>query len=126
MEELIDLQSEVIELFLNFLRKGINPRLVKIQEIKQQIATLKAEVEREEKEENEPYFGWCDVEGCELPGCSGGVYWRETGYWTICSIHSNMARSGIEQPKMKQEAIEREKRRDKKTGYLINPQNSKI
>ena len=31
---------------------------------------------------NEPYFGWCDVERCENEGCSGGMAWRDTGYWT--------------------------------------------
>jgi hypothetical protein len=65
-----------------------------------------------------PYFGWCDVSRCKNEGCCGGTEWRETGYWTLCSKHSQMAREGKDQPKMKQEAVKREKRRDKKTGYL--------
>jgi hypothetical protein len=70
------------------------------------------------KEEYEPYFGWCDVEGCEDEGVNGGSCWRETGYWTVCSEHSQGYREGKPQPKMKQLAIEKEKRRDKETGYL--------
>jgi len=73
---------------------------------------------KEEKEEYEPYFGWCDVEGCENEGCCGGTDWRESGYWTICMEHSSDYRKGKPQPKMKPEAIEREKSRDPKTGCL--------
>lgn len=73
---------------------------------------------KEEKEEYEPYFGWCDVEGCENEGCCGGTDWRESGYWTICMEHSKDFREGKPQPKMKPEAIEREKSRDPKTGLL--------
>lgn len=69
-------------------------------------------------EEYEPYFGWCDVDGCENEGCSGGNAWRNTGYWTVCYKNSDDHRKGLEQPKMKQTAIERERKRDKKTGYL--------
>lgn len=61
--------------------------------------------------EIEPYFGWCDVEGCDNEGCSGGNAWRETGYWTVCSKHSAANRKGETQPKMKQEAIDRENSR---------------
>lgn len=59
----------------------------------------------------EPYFGWCDVDGCEREGCSGGMAWRDTGYWTVCDKHSQMYREGEEQPKMKQTAIDKEKTR---------------
>lgn len=70
------------------------------------------------KEEYVPYFGWCDVSGCKEEGCSGGIAWRETGYWTVCSKHASSDRNGDTQPKMKQSAIKREKGRDKITGYL--------
>jgi hypothetical protein len=69
-------------------------------------------------EKYEPYFGWCDVSGCKNEGCSGGLAWKETGYWTVCSKHSTSARNGDPQPKMKQSAMKREKSRDKVTGYL--------
>ena len=61
--------------------------------------------------DDEPYFGWCDVDGCENEGCSGGMAWRDTGYWTVCSKHSQMNREGKKQPKMKQTAIDKEKTR---------------
>jgi len=79
-----------------------------------------AEAYYEEKMEEyeEPYFGWCNVDGCENEGCNGGGCWRETGYWTVCSKHSKQWREGKPQPKMKQSAIDKEKTRDKKTGYL--------
>jgi hypothetical protein len=73
---------------------------------------------KENKIDDEPYFGWCDVEGCEKEGCSGGNAWRETGYWTVCTKHADDCRKGQPQPKMKQKAIERENSRDKTTGYL--------
>ena len=60
---------------------------------------------------SEPYFGWCDVEGCDNEGCSGGNAWRETGYWTVCYKHSDEFRHNISQPRMKQSAIDRESRR---------------
>lgn len=59
----------------------------------------------------EPYFGWCSVEGCENEGCSGGIAWRDTGYWTVCYKHSNDFRQGLPQPKMKQADIDRESTR---------------
>jgi len=68
--------------------------------------------------EYEPYFGWCDVDGCENEGCSGGNAWRDTGYWTVCYKHSADHRNGLEQPKMKQTSVDRENKRDKNTGYL--------
>lgn len=63
-------------------------------------------------EDSEPYFGWCDVDGCKNEGSSGGIGWRETGYWTLCSKHLADHRAWKPCPKMKQDAIEREKLRD--------------
>jgi hypothetical protein len=65
-----------------------------------------------------PYFGWCDVDGCGNEGCNGGVVWREMGYWNACDKHSADFRNGLPQPKMKQEAVDKEATRDKVTGYL--------
>ena len=70
-----------------------------------------------EEEESEPYFGWCDVDGCDKEGCSGGNAWRKSGYWKVCYKHSADFRSGLPQPKMKQSAIDREASRDE-NGYL--------
>jgi len=75
---------------------------------------------QEPNQDYEPYFGWCDIDGCKNEGCCGGIGWRKTGYWTLCTDHSRMAREGKKQPKMKQSAIKREKSRDKKTGYLTH------
>jgi hypothetical protein len=69
------------------------------------------------EKDNEPYFGWCDVKGCHSEGCSGGNAWNETGYWTVCSKHSQQNRDGKPQPEMKQSAIDRENSRTK-DGYL--------
>lgn len=66
----------------------------------------------------EPYFGWCDVDGCENEACGGGYAWYETGYWKVCYKHSAQYREGKKQPKMKQFAIVRETSRDPATGYL--------
>lgn len=71
----------------------------------------------EHKQPYEPYFGWCDVEGCNSEGSSGGCSWRETGYWTTCMQHGIEYRGGKPCPPMKQSAIDREKRRDA-NGYL--------
>jgi hypothetical protein len=62
-------------------------------------------------ENDEPYFGLCDVEGCKNEGVNGGGCWRESGYWTVCYKHSADFRKGLPQPKMKEEAIERENKR---------------
>ena len=74
-------------------------------------------------EEYEPYFGWCDVDGCKNEGCSGGSAWRDTGYWTVCYKHSDEHRKGLEQPKMKQSSVERENKRDKKN-RVFKPMNA--
>ena len=66
-----------------------------------------------------PYFGWCDVSGCLNESCRGGGVWKETGYWKVCSKHSDDFENGKPQPKMKKKAIEKENRRDPKTGFLI-------
>jgi hypothetical protein len=71
------------------------------------------------KEKQEPYFGWCEVEGCEQEGANGGGCWRDTGYWTVCSKHSQEYREGKPQPPMKQWAIDREKSRGS-DGVLVN------
>lgn len=68
--------------------------------------------------DDEPYFGWCDVEGCSNEGVSGGNCWKNTGYWTACSKHASDYRNGKPQPKMEQSAIDREDSRDKITGWL--------
>ena len=70
------------------------------------------------KELSEPYFGWCDVEGCDEEGCSGGNAWRDSGYWTVCYKHAQDHRDKKPQPKMKRASVEKENSRDKKTGYL--------
>ena len=59
-------------------------------------------------EEYEPYFGWCNVEGCENEGANVGCCWRETGYWTVCSKHASEYRAGKPQPKMQQKYIDKE------------------
>ena len=71
-----------------------------------------------DKELSEPYFGWCDVEGCDEEGCSGGNAWRDSGYWTVCYKHAQDHRDKKPQPKMKRASVEKESLRDKKTGYL--------
>jgi hypothetical protein len=74
----------------------------------------------------ESYWPECDVEGCENESCNGGTCWKETGYWSVCSKHSQMHREGKPQPKMKQSAIDRENSRDE-NGYLpISAQNPEV
>lgn len=68
--------------------------------------------------EYEPFFGWCEVEGCENEACSGGVAWKDTGYWFVCHKHMAQWRNGEKQPKMEEFAIKRENSRDSETGYL--------
>ncbi len=75
--------------------------------------------------ENDPYWYWpqCDVKGCKGVSCSGGNAWRETGYWSVCTIHADQYRKRDPQPKMKKKAIKKEATRDKKTGNLPNVKN---
>lgn len=61
---------------------------------------------------DELFRATCDVDGCDNNPANGGGCWRETGYWSVCSEHSQTWREGKTQPKMKEEAIEREKTRD--------------
>jgi len=63
----------------------------------------------------------CDVDGCILNPTSGGGYWRETGYWSLCDIHWREGFDNKPQPKMKPEAIAREASRDNQTGFLPKP-----
>ena len=64
---------------------------------------------------DDPYWYWpqCDVAWCKGVSCSGGNAWRETGYWSVCPVHSDMHRKGLPQPKMRWSAIKREKSRNK-------------
>lgn len=88
---------------------------------------LKLELESYKQRENDPYWYWpqCDVDECDGVSCNGGGCWRETGYWSVCSEHSDAFRKGKPQPKMKQSSIEREALRDKKTGYLNSKEEVK-
>lgn len=76
-------------------------------------------------ENAEPYFGWCNVKGCDDEACNGGSCWRETGYWNVCHKHSDMYRKGKPQPKMKQWAVDKEKSRDKKK-WTIDLKKQKV
>lgn len=86
-----------------------------------EIERLKGLIEQQEEEENNPYWYWpqCDVEGCEGVSCRGGGVWEETGYWSVCSEHSQDFRDFKPQPKMKQASIDREATRDE-DGCLPN------
>lgn len=68
--------------------------------------------------EDEPYMGWCDVDGCTNEASANGMYYKDTGYWRLCPKHSQLARDGNPQPKMKQSSIDRENSRDKVTREL--------
>lgn len=68
------------------------------------------------EKDSDPRFTWCDVEGCKANVEFGGTYWK--GYWNLCYKHSSMQEEGKPLPKMKEEAIERERMRDKKTKKL--------
>jgi hypothetical protein len=76
-------------------------------------------------EADEPYFGWCDVEGCENEGCSGGIAWEDSGYWTVCHKHSDEYRKGLPQPKMKQTSIDRENSRGEDGRLPLKPKKLK-
>ena len=82
------------------------------------LGIVQKQLERPSDEEYEPYFGWCDVKGCDNEASSSGVHWKETGYWLICTQHGDDARGGKFCPTMKKKSIKREKSRDPKTGYL--------
>ena len=63
-------------------------------------------------EEYEEQLAKCDVKGCSDTPSSGGMCWRKTGYWNVCSKHFIEHQAGKPQPEMKPEAIEREKARE--------------
>ena len=91
----------------------------KYRELESELSALKTmEGEDVSDEPYEPYHGWCDVDKCESEACCGGTGWRDAGYWRLCTEHSRMERNGEKQPKMKDSSVERESRRDNKTGYL--------
>lgn len=54
----------------------------------------------------------CDAKRCPEWVVAQGGMWRETGYWCLCSKHSQAHREGKPQPEMKQRAIDREASRD--------------
>ena len=111
-------QKELISLLddCNFSTMVSKSEWLKREQLYNELAAL--ESEEDKTEVYEPYFGWCDVSGCKNEGCNGGGCWRETGYWTVCSKHCASYRAGDPQPKMKRDAIKREKGRDKVTGFL--------
>ena len=96
----------------------INKRLKELKEELQAIQVQAKVSDDSGEQEYEPYFGWCDVEGCENEGCSGGNAWGDMGYWTVCYKHADDYRKNKPMPKMKQKAIDRENSRDKTTGCL--------
>jgi hypothetical protein len=53
----------------------------------------------------------CDVVDCNATASSQGMYYKESGYWCLCSKHSQQARESTAIPQMKQGAINREKSR---------------
>lgn len=88
---------------LEILQKVANGELTPEQADKQLLGLFNVSLSlTDSEEEYEPYFGWCNVEGCEREGANGGGCWRETGYWTVCSKHSQEYREGKPQPPMKQ------------------------
>ena len=123
-------QDKVTEITLKYRKeKGIDLRVfVDIRDIliwlNEQLeywknqSWLNLKNEKEEYDTYHWYFHKCDVDECDEISCNGGGYWRDTGYWSVCSKHAQDYRDNKPQPKMKQSAIDRENSRDKKTGYL--------
>lgn len=68
-------------------------------------------IDNEQDKLKRDYWGTCDVKGCNGINCNGGMCWSDTGYWRVCTIHSQMHREGKPQPQMKAKAIKREKSR---------------
>jgi hypothetical protein len=58
----------------------------------------------------------CEITGCMEPVCCG-QRWGDM-YLSMCHKHSQMQRENKPRPKIKQYAEDREKNRDKTTGYL--------
>jgi len=106
-----------IDALLSKFENFSNPYGLEVANMRSKIA---AELEYFDDKENNPYWYWpqCDVDECEGVSCNNGTYWRETGYWCLCSKHSAMGREGLPQPKMKDSSIENESKRDPITGYL--------
>lgn len=115
----MDIKNKIIKAIHDIESRRGNIRELTTAEIVEELTSELEQQRDEEKQiEYEPYFGWCDVEGCKNEGSGGGIGWRETGYWTLCMDHNRMARESKKQPEMKQSAIDRENSRDKLTGYL--------
>lgn len=74
------------------------------------------------EEESECDNGWpfCDVAGCGRCSCRGGGVWAETGYWSVCSKHSQDYIDGKPRPIMKSNSVKREASR-RKDGTLKPP-----
>jgi hypothetical protein len=68
----------------------------------------------------ELYREVCDVEGCNNEPSSGGAYWKDEGYWVLCSAHFRKGMDGEPMPTMKNEAIARETSRQP-NGQLFIP-----
>lgn len=62
----------------------------------------------------------CEIEGCMNEICCGQK-WDDL-YLSMCSDHSAKKRMGVNRPSVKQYALEREKKRDKVTGFLTTKQ----
>lgn len=119
MEEVIKSLDEIL---LNEF--DIKPYLrSQIHELRNRIVASAEVMELVKKEDMvyKPYMGWCDVDGCKNESAANGSYYTKTGYWHLCSDHSQLAIEGKPQPPMKQSAIDRENSRDKVTGYLPTP-----
>jgi hypothetical protein len=68
-------------------------------------------VEKVNKNLREAWRVVCDVQGCNMTAVNQGGHWKDSGYWCVCTEHSQMGRDGKLRPRMKREAIEREKNR---------------
>lgn len=69
-------------------------------------------VEAVQENINELYRMKCDVIGCDKTPSTQGVFYAESGYWCLCSNHSDAARASKALckdiiPNFKPEAIER-------------------
>lgn len=98
--------------------KDVNPAMEKLIRKYGEMLLSESYTSVSNKDVTEPYMGWCDVEGCDNESASNGSYYKDTGYWCLCTEHSKSAREGKPQYFMKQSAIDRENSRDKITGYL--------
>lgn len=55
----------------------------------------------------------CDVKGCTLTASTQGIFYKDSGYWCLCPIHSQDARNDKPKPVMEKTAIRREEKRKK-------------